>query len=197
MTDATEAVKRRARRGEFQKLAAPLALVGLKLVEIKPDGNCLFRAMAHQVVGDPEQHRIFRAEAVRHMRENKEQFFTGIIVGDKERDDYCNEMEKDGKWGGDLELSAMARLWRLDIRIHRADSGSRDLEYQDANVQAPLVQLGYLPEREHWDSVVRHDHDMCRGVPRDRKRRPARIKPAQEERKLNCPTDTDGTKPAA
>jgi len=126
LSDATEAVKRRARRGEFKKLAAPLALVGLKLVEMKPDGNCLFRAVAHQVVGDQKQHAAFRAEAVNYMRNNKEQIFGGIIVGDKARDDHCNEMEKDGTWGDHHALSAMARLFELNVRIHRADSGSGD-----------------------------------------------------------------------
>ena len=126
LRDATEAVKRRARQREFQKLAAPLALVGLKLVEIKPDGNCLFRAVAHQVIGDQEQHAAFRAEAVKYMRNNKEQFFDNFIVGDKARDDYCNEMEKDGTWGDHIALSAMARLLRLNVRVHRADSGSGD-----------------------------------------------------------------------
>ena len=193
--DATEAVKLRARRKEFEKLAAPLALVGLKLVEIKPDGNCLFRAVAHQVVGDQEQHASFRAEAVKYMRDNKETFFGDIIVGDKERDDHCNKMEKDAEWGDDLELTAMARLWGLDARVHRADSGSRDFDYHGGEAQ--LLQLGFDPIREHWDSVVRQDHDMSRGVPLDRKRRPDKIEPPREERKLNCPTDTDGTKPAA
>ena len=45
--------------------------MGLHLVEIEADGNCLFRALAHQSFCDEGRHVELREECVRHLLTSK------------------------------------------------------------------------------------------------------------------------------
>jgi len=55
LKDLTETEKRLARlEGEQGILVAQLALLGLRIIEMDPDGNCLFRTGAQYVLGDPK-----------------------------------------------------------------------------------------------------------------------------------------------
>jgi len=107
------------------------------------------------------------------MRENKDLLFDGIVIEDKARDSHCDRMAKDGIWGDHIELSAMARLYGLNVRVHQADAKPTDLKYQVANDHAPLLQVAFYEQREHFDIVVRGDYDLRLGTPLDRKRLPA------------------------
>jgi len=107
------------------------------------------------------------------MRENKDLSFAGIIIEDKERDAHCDRMAKDGIWGDHLELSAMARLYGLNVRVHQADEEPIDLKYQVAKDHASLLQVAFYEQREHFDMVVREDYDLGQGTPLDRKHLPA------------------------
>ena len=42
-------------------------LEGLPIIDVEPDGNCLFRAVSHQVYGDAESH--LKASAVEKEKE--------------------------------------------------------------------------------------------------------------------------------
>jgi OTU domain-containing protein 5 len=49
----------------FRKL---LKEKGFKIVEIRGDGNCLFRAVSHQVFLTEEYHGLLRKKCVEHLR---------------------------------------------------------------------------------------------------------------------------------
>jgi OTU domain-containing protein 5 len=49
----------------FRKL---LKEKGFKIVEIRGDGNCLFRAVSHQVFLTEEHHGLLRKKCVEHLR---------------------------------------------------------------------------------------------------------------------------------
>jgi len=91
------------------------------MIEMKSDGNCLFRVLAYQVEGDQEKHGKYRQQVVTYMYEN-EDWLKEIMVDDKAKDKYCKQMEKDGEWGDQIELTAIAYLYGVNILVHRMDT---------------------------------------------------------------------------
>lgn len=49
------------------RYVAALAEMGLTIEECEGDGNCMFRAVSHQVYGDDSHHAQVRAAAVEYM----------------------------------------------------------------------------------------------------------------------------------
>ena len=63
------------------------------------DGNCLFRAVADQIAGNPELHLIVRNECTDYMLKNSDDFIP--FIEDRESiEQYCERMSKLGQWGG-------------------------------------------------------------------------------------------------
>jgi OTU domain-containing protein 3 len=97
---------------------------GLEVVEMSPDGNCLFRALSDQLFGDyGNSHEDIRSEVCDFMEKNKEDFQVFLVYEDKddhEQQDedardfehYIETMREDGTWGGNLEIVAAARLYK-------------------------------------------------------------------------------------
>ena len=71
------------------------------------DGNCLFRAIADQVLGDDELQDRLRQETCDYMEENKD-LYKNFMENDKEIDDYITWLRRDGKWGSQVEMNILA-----------------------------------------------------------------------------------------
>lgn len=53
--------------------------------------------------GTEDKHEFYREQAVIYMVENKDHF-ENYIEDDVKFEDYIDNMKKDGKWGGNLEI---------------------------------------------------------------------------------------------
>jgi len=73
------------------------------VIVMEGDGNCLFRGFADQIEGNEGRHEYYREQAILYMIENKDHF-ENYIEDDVKFDSYIDEMKKDGKWGGNLEI---------------------------------------------------------------------------------------------
>lgn len=102
---------------DFKVKLQPL---GLKVLEMKSDGNCLFRAIADNLDGDAELHPYYRQEAVDYIREHPDEY-VAFIEDDETVDEYCDRMEKDGKWGDQVEMNALAARFKFNIMVHQVD----------------------------------------------------------------------------
>ena len=54
--------------GEFER---NLEGEGLRIVEVGGDGNCLFRAISHQVYGTEDHHRLIRVRCIDYIQSEK------------------------------------------------------------------------------------------------------------------------------
>lgn len=108
---------------DLVKFRIQLASFGLKLKEIGGDGNCLFRALSDQLYGTEQQHAQLRHDAVEHIRVNAE-FFKFYIEDDEPIADYLATMAKDGIWGGQLEMTALAEKMHFNVIVHQVDAPS-------------------------------------------------------------------------
>jgi hypothetical protein len=106
------------------ELRDSLAVHGMEIIDISPDGNCLFRSISDQLFGDyGNNHADVRSAICDFMEKNKEDFQVFLVFEDEDDDDqqeedakdfehYIDTMRQDGEWGGNLELVAAARLYQ-------------------------------------------------------------------------------------
>ena len=67
--------------------------------------------------GTEQQHASLRHDAVEHIRVNSE-FFKFYIEDDEPIEEYLKTMSKDGVWGGQLEMTALAEKLRFNVVVH-------------------------------------------------------------------------------
>ena len=92
---------------------------------VEADGNCLFRAASVALSGDFELSREtearhatqLRSDVVDFMRKNRTSFEN--FLQDVDFDEYMKTMQTDKQWGGELELSAIARLHRRPVHVYK------------------------------------------------------------------------------
>ncbi|ETN68533.1 OTU-like cysteine protease [Necator americanus] len=104
---------------------------GLSLVDIAPDGDCLYNAVANQLsrVKGYEQvtGKDMRRRAAKYMRENKDAFIPFLTnesddpLDEFEFEKYCfgveNESKDGGVWGGEPELNALSQSLERSIEL--------------------------------------------------------------------------------
>lgn len=78
-----------------------MASIGMQVHDVGSDGNCLFRAIAHQAYGDEEQHRLVRVKCMDYILKEAE-YFKGFVEGSLEA--YVNSKKVNGTWGDDVEI---------------------------------------------------------------------------------------------
>jgi hypothetical protein len=77
------------------------------------DNHCLFRAVAHQVYGDPERHEEVREAACDWLNTEGRRKFSHLNMITNQ---YISHMRQE-VWGGELEITAMEHIYRRNIRI--------------------------------------------------------------------------------
>lgn len=134
-----------------------LSNLGLAIKTVVGDGNCLFRAVSHQIYGTDDHHGIVRACCMDYMESEKE-YFEPYIEGNM--DDflrYIAEKRQNAVWGDDPEIQAMCELYDRPAEIYTYDrvSGARKLRTFHENstdVQTP-IRLSYYGGG-HYDSIT-------------------------------------------
>lgn len=116
------------------------------------DGNCLFHAIADQLMSLPLVHRRYishtelRQNAVNFIRDHR-QAYANFITGDMA--EYLNEMARNGVWAGENEIRALAEVLR--VCIHVMQGGSSLPPYGDE--RDPSIYLFYNGTN-HYDSLI-------------------------------------------
>lgn len=102
----------REREDEF---ASQLEAKSLRIVEMRPDGNCLFRALAYGIWNDPERHAALRANIMQYLVQERD-YFSQFVAEDFVR--YIRRKRRDGTHGNHLELQAAAELFGRPIEVY-------------------------------------------------------------------------------
>ncbi|KAK3020017.1 hypothetical protein RJ639_004977, partial [Escallonia herrerae] len=154
--------KKSEKQGDISGLRAQLNALGLKIVEVHADGNCFFRSLADQLEGNEHEHMKYRTMVVQHILKNRE-MFEPFIEDDIPFDEYCQSMEKDGTWAGNMEVQAVSLVTRCNICIHRNMSPRWYIQNFHSK-EARMIHLSYH-DWEHYNSV-RLNEDTCTGPAR-------------------------------
>ena len=111
-----------------------------KLIEklIRPDGHCLFSAVADQLqqvgiplgadsdgkLGEGERYKVVRKVAARYIEGHPDDF-VGFL--DEPLGDYVQKIRDTAEWGGHLELLALAKTYNVEICVLQ-DGGMQRIE---------------------------------------------------------------------
>jgi hypothetical protein len=108
----------------YRKLQKNLDAENLVIIDMSPDGNCLFRSLSDQLYGDyGNRHSDVRETVCDYMEKNEVDFIVFLVFEDEDDDEqqeedardfehYIESMRQEGEWGGNLEVVAAARLYQ-------------------------------------------------------------------------------------
>ncbi|KAJ2318162.1 2-oxoglutarate dehydrogenase E1 component [Coemansia sp. RSA 2704] len=142
---------------DFSRLNRVLKKSGLYCKDIAGDGNCMFRALADQVDGAPDTHQRHRESVCDYMRRHPDEF-EPFMDETSTFARYLDNMRQLGVYGGNLELVAFARNYRVDIKVYQTGgtvfviSGAPADKPDDPHRSMPAVHIAYH-SYEHYSSV--------------------------------------------
>ncbi|SMN21786.1 similar to Saccharomyces cerevisiae YHL013C OTU2 Protein of unknown function that may interact with ribosomes, based on co-purification experiments [Maudiozyma saulgeensis] len=137
--------------------------------DIKPDGHCLFASILDQlqtrhseflkIYPDYDIYKL-RSVSCDYIREHKDDFipylFDETTMQIQDIDDYTKEMETTAKWGGEIEILALSKIFDCPISIMFSD---RPQQKFNENGKLPELKLVYYKHSyslgEHYNSL--HD----------------------------------------
>ena len=133
----------------------------LKCFQLKPfdvggggggGGDCFFRAVSHQLYGDPDQHYEIRAAGIAYMRDNPERF----IESNTEISwlEYLNNMSMQGTWCDNMIIQAVADQLKLKIIIAETHEGFQEYSIIQPVSLTPQVTNVWVI----WTSVTMYQH---------------------------------------
>lgn len=155
----------------FQQYTEALSRMNLSIVSVDGDGNCLFRAVSHQVYGSDSYHGMVRSSCMDYMEANAD-FFSQFVVGGMDSFHlYVAAKRMNAVWGDDPEIHAMCEIYDLPAEIWAHDSrygarklltfheGSRERVRgaRSAHPNTPM-RLSYYGGG-HYDSIVDNSYN--------------------------------------
>ena len=154
------------RNTELQAINTKLKERGLKIVLIPSDGDCLYKAIAHQFSLKKQKELSvdnLREKVADYIRQNIDDFLpfmtnpdTCEMLTSEEFEEYCSKIENTKVWGGQLEIRALSNSLKCPITVIQATGpGSID---QGAEYEGPPLVITYHRHMyglgEHYNSTV-------------------------------------------
>lgn len=144
---------------EEQAIAERLARDGLAIMQIQPDGHCMYKAVCVQLGRPVDEYALVRAAVASHIRSHRDEFVPflltdeGDLMNAEQVEAYCEAIERTATWGGHVELVALASVYRRPIVVYTADEllrfGDGDGSPICLTFHRYLLGLG-----EHYNSAV-------------------------------------------
>ena len=92
-----------------------LRQLGLRPVDVGGEGDGFFRAVSHQLYGDPNQHLLIRQAGVQFLNNNPELFIESNT--DHSWNEYIDNMSMLGTWCDALFRQAVADCQNVAIHV--------------------------------------------------------------------------------
>lgn len=122
---------------------------------ISGDGNCLFRAMAHYVLGDQTNHILVRHMVVHHICDHWD-YFTSF-ARDEDATSYQRRMKVAGTYGGEMEIVAFTDVFICRVEVFLKSSPKRDpLSFGTEGLPCLVLYSG-LADCGHYDVLELKD----------------------------------------
>jgi len=128
------------RQEEIRVISDACTTLGREIHEITPDGHCMYHAIAHQLASlgmipsdQADNPGYTRQAAAKYMMANPEEFrfFLPSVNGEdtaeatehegvmteEEYSRYCGNVQNTGEWGGEPEIQALSRAFKIPIHV--------------------------------------------------------------------------------
>ncbi|XP_028756791.1 OTU domain-containing protein 5-B [Neltuma alba] len=123
---------------------------GYEVKRMAGDGNCLFRAVADQVYGDPELYDLTRQMCMDYMERERDHFSQFITEGFTS---YCKRKRRDKVYGNNVEIQAMCEMYNRPIHIYSYSTEPLNIFQGSYNTDTPPIRLSYH-QGNHYNSLV-------------------------------------------
>ncbi|KAG0496411.1 hypothetical protein HPP92_000943 [Vanilla planifolia] len=123
---------------------------GLEVKKMLEDGNCLFRAVADQVYGDPEAYDLARQLCIDYMEKERDHFSQFITEGFTS---YCKRKRRDKVYGNNLEIQAFCEMYNRPIHIYCYSTDPINIFHGSYGTDTPPIRLSYH-RGNHYNSLV-------------------------------------------
>lgn len=167
--EIVETVETREWERHFQNEERQLQKLGLTIRKCKADGACLFRAFSSQIYdGDESQHQEIRDACVDFMERQKSEFETFAMASSDANSfaDYCSHMRLPAVWGGDVEIGALARLYKRRIvvfvpsdEVRKVEAEARRQERERAALSGRVMMGGGRKKKNFLDELDDEHND--------------------------------------
>ena len=97
------------------RLLLRLKFYGLREYAVVGDGNCQFRALAHQLCGVEERHAPIRELVAAQLKAGRPAY--AEFVGSQDYDAYVSQMSRDGTWGDHVTLQAAVDALNVEVAM--------------------------------------------------------------------------------
>ena len=87
----------------------------MRPVDVGGERDCFFRAVSHQLYGDPNHHLLIRQAGVQYLGNDPERFIESNT--DNSRNEYINDMPMQGTWCDALFVKAVGDCQNAAIHI--------------------------------------------------------------------------------
>jgi len=155
-------------RGNERKKMEP-AFEANKLVEeeIRPDGHCLFSAVADQLqqLGrslsaaaetSAPGYKLVRIAATDYMLAHPDDFAPFLLEEEEGLEGYVKKMRDTAEWGGQMELAALAAAYGVEIRVVQ-NGPTAVVKPPGEEKESPAIWLAYYRHGyglgEHYNSL--------------------------------------------
>lgn len=123
---------------------------GLEVKRMLEDGNCLFRAVADQVYGDPELYDLARQMSIDYMERERDHFSQFITEGFTS---YCKRKRRDKVYGNNVEIQALCEMYNRPIHIYSYSTEPINIFHGNYETDLPPIRLSYH-HGNHYNSLV-------------------------------------------
>lgn len=168
--DAEKLDTHKDRRIEQEQLDKLLLGYQLKVHDVAADGDCLYRAVEHQlsIADDSDERLLFnqlRERTSRYMLDHADNFMPFLLTDDgdlmsqKDFEDYCFKVAHTKMWGGHLELTAIAELTKKTIKIFQANSRNPIIIEPTTKTSKEPILLSF---HKHLYRLGEHYNSVCK-----------------------------------
>ncbi|RWS27629.1 OTU domain-containing protein-like protein [Leptotrombidium deliense] len=123
---------------------------GLIIKNMGEDGACLFRAVADQVYGDQEMHKIVRNLCMDYMAKNEDYFSQYITEDFKE---YLRRKRCEHSHGNHIEIQALSEMFNRPIEVYHYNSDPINIFQGCQQTDNAPIRLSYH-RNVHYNSIV-------------------------------------------
>ena len=116
-------------------------------IDVGGDGDCFFKAVSHQLYGNPNNHFYLRGVGVQYLIHNPEQFIESNI--EYSWQDYLQTMSNQGTWADAIIIQAVANCLNLSIHIIESNPAFYPVtvvEPMNASDVSVRIYIGHVEE---------------------------------------------------
>jgi hypothetical protein len=107
---------------DFNAYSKSLYDIGLRLVRVQGDGNCLYRAISHQIYGTDIHHALVRKACADFMELERAQFEPFTAPNHVSYEAYISKTRQNTAWADHPQVQALCEVYERPVEVYAYES---------------------------------------------------------------------------